>query len=337
MFRTSIRTAFVLSAISASVVLSTVQTASAEPAVSPAPSPVAAATAADPWSRPFYADPNSPAAQIARAQQPNQVAATIAKVPQARWFTPDNPVSNIRAAVARYVDGATASSTLPVLVTYAIPGRDCGGYSAGGLRNATEYQAWIRELRAGIGTRPAVVIVEPDAVTSADCLTVPARTARYAMLANAVSQLGAGGTSMVYLDGGHSRWLSVTELTSRLRASGIQNARGFTLNVSNFYTTAEQQTYGEQVSARLGGKTYIVDVSRNGRGPAAAAPLNWCNPLNRGLGVLPTRQTTAAHNDANLWIKNPGQSDGTCERGDPYSGMWFQARAASMLQLRVGW
>jgi endoglucanase len=140
---------------------------------------------------------------------------------------------------------------------------------------------------------------------------------------------------MVYLDGGHSRWLSVTELVARLKAAGIQNARGFSLNVSNFYTTAEEQAYGEQVAAKLAGKTYVVDVSRNGRGPAADAPLNWCNPLGRGLGVLPTRQTTAAHNDANLWIKNPGQSDGTCERNDPYSGYWFQDRAAGMVALRA--
>ena len=336
MYRTSTLTVFTIAAMSASALLSAVQSGKAEAAVSPVRS--AATTAAgEPWNRPFYADPYSPANQVLQAQPSNQVAAAIAKVPQARWFTPDNSIATIRAAVEHYVDGATATSTLPVLTTYAIPGRDCGSYSAGGLPNAAAYQNWIQQLRAGIGTRPAVVIVEPDALTSADCLTAPARTERYAMLANAVAQLSVGGTTMVYLDGGHSRWLSVTELVRRLRIAGIQYARGFSLNVSNFYTTAEQQIYGEQVSAQLAGKGYIVDVSRNGRGPAAAAPLNWCNPLDRGFGVLPTRQTTAAHNDANLWIKNPGQSDGTCERGDPYSGYWFQARAASMLQLRVGW
>lgn len=334
MSRTSLLTVFTATAMSASVMLSAVQSVSAETAMGPVRS---AAAADDPWSRTFYADPNSPANHVLRAQPTNQAAAAIARVPQARWFTPDNSVATIRSAVATYVDGATATSTLPVLTTYAIPGRDCGGYSAGGLPGPAAYKAWIQQLRAGIGTRPAVVIVEPDALTSADCLTVPARNERYAMLADAVAQLSAGGTTMVYLDGGHSRWLSVTELANRLRVAGVHNARGFSLNVSNFYTTPEQQTYGEQVSAQLGGKSYVVDVSRNGRGPAADVALNWCNPLGRGLGVLPTRKTTAAHNDANLWIKNPGQSDGTCNRGDPYSGHWFQERAASMLQLRVGW
>jgi endoglucanase len=336
MSRTSTFAISSIAAISASVVLASAQPATAQVAPHLAQS-VDTAAAGDPWSRSFYADPSSPANQVLRAQPTNQVAATIAKVPQARWFTPDNSTTTIRAAVAQYVDGATATNTLPVLATYAIPGRDCGGYSGGGLAGPTAYKSWIQQLRAGIGTRPAVVIVEPDALTSADCLTASARTQRYAMLADAVAQLGAGGTTMVYIDGGHSRWLSTAELARRLKLVGIKNARGFSLNVSNFYTTAEQQTYGEQVSALLDGKSYIVDVSRNGRGPAAAVPLNWCNPLDRGLGALPTRRTTAAHNDANLWIKNPGQSDGTCERNDPYSGLWFQARAAGMLQLRVGW
>lgn len=336
MFRTSMLTFLSVTALSASIMPHAVPTASAEAAVGQV-RPGAAAAADDPWQRPFYADPDSPANQVLRAEPNNEVAAAIAQVPQARWFTPDNSIATIRAAVAGYVDSATAAGSLPVMVTYAIPGRDCGSYSGGGLPDAAAYKSWIRELRAGIGTRSAVVIVEPDALTSADCLSAPARTERYAMLADAVAHLGTGGNALVYLDAGHSRWLSVTELVDRLNAAGIGKARGFSLNVSNFYTTAEQETYGEQVSARLSGKSYLVDVSRNGRGPAPDEPLNWCNPVDRGLGVLPTTRTAGAHNDANLWVKNPGQSDGTCERGDPYSGHWFQDRAANMLELRVGW
>lgn len=295
---------------------------------------IAAATVNEPSST-LYADPDSPANQVLRTQPTNKVAAAIAAVPQARWFTPDTSTANVRSAVARYVDGAANAGAIPVLVMYAIPGRDCGGYSAGGLPNAAAYAAWIQQVRAGIGTRSAGIIVEPDALTSADCLSTTARDQRYAMLSNAVSQLSAGGNTKVYLDGGHSRWLSVTELARRLRLAGVANAKGFSLNISNFFTTAEEQQYGEQVSTQLSGKRYVVDISRNGRGPAPDAPLNWCNPLGRGLGTNPTLQTTAAHNDANLWIKNPGQSDGTCDRGDPYSGYWFQARAAEMLTLRT--
>jgi hypothetical protein len=100
MFRSSVIAFSAIAAVSASFLLGTAQVASA--------------------------DPHSPAARVAAAQPTNTVAAAIAKVPQARWFTPDNSVSTIRTAVAQYVQGAAATNTVPVLVTYAIPGRDCG-------------------------------------------------------------------------------------------------------------------------------------------------------------------------------------------------------------------
>src|SRR5215475_3220770 len=115
MFRSSLITAAALAAISASLWLGTAATAAAATSqTAPAASPAATSV----WNRPFYADPQTPAAQVAASQPSNTVAAAIAKVPQARWFTPDNSVSTIRAAVAQYVAGAAATNTIPVLVTY---------------------------------------------------------------------------------------------------------------------------------------------------------------------------------------------------------------------------
>jgi endoglucanase len=76
---------------------------------------------------------------------------------------------------------------------------------------------------------------------------------------------------------------------------------------------------------------FLVDTSRNGQGPLdasiyAAAPYNqpapvvttltngsWCNPPARGLGTHPTANTGVSLLDAYLWVKTPGQSDGTCD------------------------
>lgn len=338
MFSKSIIGFSVLAAISASILLSTAQAANAHTTASPTRSSTTTTTTTVNWNEPFYADPQGPAAGVFATQPTNTVAGTLSRIPQARWFTPDNTVATIRTAVATYVAGAAATHTLPVLVTYAIPGRDCGSFSAGGLPDTTSYQTWIAQVHAGLGATPAVVIVEPDALAQAtDCLTPTQQTDRYAMLSYAAQTLSAGGTTMVYLDGGHSHWLTTTELARRLTLAGIQYARGFSLNISNFYTTTDQQTYGEQVSALLGGSHYVVDVSRNGQGPAPAGPLNWCNPTTAGLGQLPTQQTTAPHNDADLWIKNPGQSDGNCATGQPTSGSWYQNSATTMYQQRAGW
>ena len=64
----------------------------------------------------------------------------------------------------------------------------------------------------------------------------------------------------------------------------------------------------------------MIDTSRNGNGAAPDSPLHWCNPSGRALGVPPTTATAGPHADAYLWIKRPGESDGSCDKGDPPAG-----------------
>jgi len=288
-------------------------------------------------ARPLYVDPDS-GARRALSTDPASASITgpLASTPQARWFTDSTPTAEVAGAVSAYVGPAAAAGAMPVLVVYAIPQRDCGGFSSGGLPNATAYGAWIRQVKAGIGGRPATVIVEPDALPAADCTGPGGRTARFAALADAVSQLSSDASTVVYIDAGHSRWRSPADLADRLRQVGVAQARGFSLNVSNFYSTSEEIAYGEGVSSLLGGAHYVLDTSRNGAGPPPDGTLSWCNPPGRMLGSAPTTKTAGAHADAYLWIKNPGQSDGECNRSEPASGVWFGSYAADLVQ-RSGW
>ncbi|MFC5911771.1 glycoside hydrolase family 6 protein [Streptacidiphilus monticola] len=94
---------------------------------------------------------------------------------------------------------------------------------------------------------------------------------------------------------------------------------------------------------------FVIDSSRNGQGPwmpAAGAytgdPQTWCNPPGRGLGTRPTADTGQPLLDAYLWIKVPGESDGSCTRGtagptdreygivDPAAGVWWPAQALAL-------
>ena len=64
----------------------------------------------------------------------------------------------------------------------------------------------------------------------------------------------------------------------------------------------------------------MLDTSRNGQGPWTPTatypdPQTWCNPPARGVGLRPTATTNAPLADAELWIKIPGESDGSCNRG----------------------
>ncbi len=311
-------------------------TATPTPAPAPAPTPTATPTPAPaPDGNPFlgtrgYVDPNSPAqldADRRRAWDPAGAAALdkVASGPQAEWFGDWVPTSSLAHVVADRVSSQTAAGALPVLVAYAIPHRDCGSYSAGGLSGSTEYAAWIRQLAAGIGSRKAVVVLEPDGLALADCLTEASRKERYAMLASAVDVLEALPSTTVYLDAGGAGWHSAEEMATRLAAAGVSRARGFSVNVSNFADDATNLRYGNELSARLGGKYFIADTSRNGLGSGST----WCNPTGRALGRRFTTATGSPFADAFTWIKHPGESDGTCG-GGPAAGQWWSEYAIGL-------
>jgi endoglucanase len=110
-------------------------------------------------------------------------------------------------------------------------------------------------------------------------------------------------------------------MAARLRRAAISQADGFSLNVSNFISTADNIRYGEQLSALMGSKHFIIDTSRNGAGGNNG---EWCNPRGRALGQLPTTRTGNALVDGFLWIKQPGESDGACNGGPKAGGWWSE-------------
>jgi endoglucanase len=289
---------------------------------------------------PFYVDPHSTAATRAAALTQagdSAGAALLSKIagqPSAVWFTDATATTDVTAAVRSRVDTITAAGKLPVLVAYAIPDRDCGGHSAGGLSTPAQYSAWISAFAAGIGTRRAVVVLEPDSVAQWDCLTDSptdmARTNRVTNLRAAVAALTASGSIAVYLDGGHSNWQSVATMTDRLRSVDVAKVRGFATNIANYNPTAAEASYGTALATALG-THYIVDTSRNGAGPAS----DWCNPAGQALGPRPTSATSTAGADAWFWVKRPGESDGACN-GGPAAGAWFETYARD-LAARAAW
>jgi endoglucanase len=220
-----------------------------------------------------------------------------------------------------------------VLVAYNIPQRDCGLYSAGGSASADAYRTWIRALAAGIGTRSAAVLLEPDALAGIDCLSAADRDRRLALLRDAVTVLAALPRVSVYLDGGHPQWQPASTMAARLLSAGVADAQGFFLNVSAFVSSADNAAYGTDLAAQVGGKHFVVDTSRNGLGPAPGG--EWCNPPGRALGVRPSVATGVWRQDANLWVKHPGESDGPCN-GGPAAGQWWADYALGLAQ-RAAW
>lgn len=250
----------------------------------------------------------------------------IAAQAGAKWFGGWN--TNLSADVNNYVTAAAATSSVPVLVAYNIPERDCGGYSAGGT-TPDGYLTWVRAMATAISSRPALVVLEPDSIANLDCLSATDQATRLSLLSQAVTILKANPDTRVYLDAGHPGWISSSVIASRLKLAGIGSADGFTLNVSNFYSTVNNISFGQSVSSAVNNKHFIIDTSRNGNGPTSDN--QWCNPAGRALGERPTLQTGNSLIDAYLWVKAPGESDGTCN-GGPSAGTWWPDYALGLAQ-----
>lgn len=292
----------------------------------PVAAPAPAQSGTNPISGNFYVNPNSPAATQARAWRQSrsedaQKMDTLANAPSAQWF--GGWSGNVQSAVERVVSEARTQGQLPVLVAYNIPQRDCGGFSAGGT---DDYQSWIGAFSRGIGSSHALVILEPDALAGITCLSLDDQERRLALLAGAVAILKANPNTKVYVDAGHSQWIEPAAMASRLEKANIARADGFALNVSNFQPTPEEAAYGSALSERLGGVHFVIDTSRNGNGSNG----EWCNPSGRRIGERPTTATGNPRIDAYLWIKTPGESDGSCN-GGPSAGVWWSEYAARLV------
>jgi endoglucanase len=119
-------------------------------------------------------------------------------------------------------------------------------------------------------------------------------------------------------------------------------------DVPELNTSGVNLRYANMLGGTLPSTHFVVDTSRNGRGPwvadhPAGDPQDWCNPPDRGTGITPTASTGVPLLDAYLWVKIPGESDGQCNRWapagsadlvrgviDPPAGVWFDAMALEL-------
>ena len=262
----------------------------------------------------LYRDTDTPVARWVAAN-PNDsrtslISSRIASQPATRWLSNFN-TGTVQAEVSGYVGAAVAAGRVPALTLYGIPNRDCGGASAGGAADLTQYQTWVGNIARGLAGRTTLILLEPDSIALQTCLSAGEITARGQALATATRTLKAAGAK-VYLDGGHSAWNSPAEQAGRLVNAGIADADGFYTNVSNFQSTSSEAAFGRSLISALAGrgaagKRQIIDTSRNG-----GAAGDWCGDDNtdRRLGRYPTLDTGDANIDAYLWVKPPGEADG---------------------------
>ncbi|WP_420593916.1 glycoside hydrolase family 6 protein [Deinococcus sp.] len=277
----------------------------------------------------FYADPNSTPATWVKSH-PNDsrtptIKSKISSQASGRWF--GGWSGDITPAVRGFATAAANAGKIPILVAYNIPGRDCGQYSAGGAASDAAYKTWISNFAKAIGSRAAVVVLEPDALSQLkDCLSGTQQTARLNLIRYAVDQFANNAkNTKLYLDAGHNNWVAPAEMASRLKSANIARARGFALNTSNFGTTANNTSYGNNIVKALGSaKRFVIDTSRNGNGWNG----QWCNPGGRKLGSVSKVVAGNSGLEMLLRVKTPGESDGNCGVGSGSKAGDFLPQAA---------
>lgn len=263
----------------------------------------------------------------------------IGGTPSAAWYAGTSASDDSR--LAKLVASARASNTVPQIVLYGIPRRDCGYLSAGGHTTAASYKAWIERTSRLIGDSRAVVIVEPDAISYCGwARTDPRRLERGELLRHVGATFAANNpNAALYLHAGSGQ-LGQQDAAAAVIDGGITYMRGFALNVASHTSTPALEAWGERFVTTLAGKGvanrhYVVDTGRNGLGMQPNLPNSQfasCNNPHIAVGTRPTSRTTGAHADAYLWAKPVGESDGVCHPGDPGAGVFFPELAESVVQ-----
>ncbi|WP_295789831.1 glycoside hydrolase family 6 protein [uncultured Microbacterium sp.] len=272
----------------------------------------------------------SKAAQAARRDDADAEQTTaaqwLAAQPTTYWLTPEiDPIDEVWDRIAHLATEAREQKATLSIAVYGLPDRDCGNHSAGGL-DPDSYREWTARIGDALNNASDVrkiVILEPDSIALASSCGSIADRAGY--LRTAVDGI-RGIDTWIYLDGGHSAWHPPAEMAGLLRATGLLGeVRGVALNVSNYQDTAAEFAYAHALSDQLGGTHAVIDTSRNGAGPAGS---EWCNPDGRLVGS-PGGTYGDGVVDTNLWIKPPGESDGTCN-GGPDAGTWWPRAAVEL-------
>jgi len=223
--------------------------------------------------------------------------------------------------------------SIPIITTYFL-------YQAGYCETSSEiidhratFERQVNEMVAGIERRPAVMLLELDAVGSSSCMARNGALPEWeADIRYEIQQVSTLPHAVVYIEGGYSDGASAAYTARVLNAVGVQSIRGFFTNDTHLNWTANEIRWGSKVSRMTGGTHFIINTADNGHGPllnphpVQQGNEDLCNPPGRGAGPRTSTHTGVSAVDAFMWVHVPGTSSGKCNGGTP-SGTFWLARA----------
>ncbi|MBB4664829.1 glycoside hydrolase family 6 protein [Conexibacter arvalis] len=293
----------------------------------------------------FYTNPPATlAGTVARRIRRKRPAAAralsvIAEQPEAKRFGSWNRKPG--HAVAQWLSAAHHHDPdeVPLLATYRLRHRSCGGVGDS-RREAARYKEWYRKFAQGVGNQRVVIFYEIDALITVKCLSRRGLRTRIDEMRSAIATLAALPRAVVYVDAGASDARPPQNMAKLLRKVGVGRIQGFYTNATHQNKTLREIKYANKISARIGGKHYVINTATNGKG--ALRPRNRvrygnsirCNAPDRGLGPKPTWNVPARFGrlDGVFWIGNPGRSAGSCGRLDAPAGSFALSYALELIK-----
>ncbi|RLN51343.1 hypothetical protein BBJ29_008838 [Phytophthora kernoviae] len=238
----------------------------------------------------------------------------------ATWYSDRNANGDPTKNAEELVASCPESSRLNMVV-YGLPNKDCdAGYSNGGgtVMTGADYKEFINNLVDIIGERKVLYVLEPDAVGLIANGGCAVESGYQSNLTNAISLLAKNSNAEIYLDVGF--WTlersdtadAVAKIVKKLAKSG--RVKGIALNTSNYRSTTEiaELCSNFQTAVNSTDIHCIIDTSRNFQEFANTSSTEWCNVRKAGIGAPPTNETELDNIDYFVYVKPPGDSDGTC-------------------------
>ena len=228
--------------------------------------------------------------------------------------------------------------SIPIFNTYFLHAKLGGCPTPAAVRAYDPlFRAQIDAMARAVDRRPAVFLLEIDALGSSSCVAKMGSLGLWeADLRYEMSKMAALPHTVVYVEGGYSDSNSVAYTAKVLNAIHVNRIRGFFTNDTHENWTINEIRWATRVARRTHGAHFIVNTSDNGRGPllnhnrVRNGNEDLCNPPGRGLGPLLNTAPGFADVDAFMWTHPPGNSSG-CGGGPP-GGVFWPARAIMLAQ-----
>jgi endoglucanase len=226
---------------------------------------------------------------------------------------------------------------VPIISTYFLHADLHGCPTAGAiLADRPIFERRVDEMARAIGNRPAVLLLETDAIGSSGCVAEHGNIGLWeAALRYEVDRMAALPHTVVYVEAGYSDSNAPGYTARVLNQVDIGRIRGFFTNDTHENWTINEVRWAQQIARRTHGAHFIVNTAQNGNGPKrnhhprTQGTNDLCNPPGRGMGPRLDTAPGFRYADALLWTSVPGMSSGSCNGGPP-PGTFWTARAIAL-------